>query len=52
MKGSAQSQAYGKNSTDSINIVLNQVFSIITVYFWKTWVNFGLLHVFLVADRE
>ena len=35
MKDSAQSQAYGKNSTGSINIVLNQVFSIITVCFWK-----------------
>ena len=51
MKGSAQSQACGKNSAGSINIILNEVISIFTVCFWKTWVNFGSPHGFLV-DRS
>ena len=51
MKGSAQSQACGKISAGSINIILNEVISIFTVCFWKTWVNFGSPHGFLV-DRK
>ena len=55
MKGSVQSQACGKNSTGSIDIILNQIISIVTciVRLWQAWAKSGSpLHAPLVADRE